>query len=60
MKQPIHPVVALENARRALECLSAQMLNPSPEMTKEYTVECAKALQAASYTLFNIAQKAAK
>ena len=59
MSRPITPVVAIDTAERALRCLAAQLTNPDPRFTNEYTVECAKALQAAAYTLFNIARRQA-
>ena len=54
MKRKPHPTVALHNAQRALDRLAAQMTNPDPTVSAEYTVECAKQLQAAAYTLFNL------
>jgi hypothetical protein len=57
--RPTHPAVAVANAQSALDRVAAALNSPPAGMTPEYAVECAKQLQAAAYSLFNLARNRA-
>jgi hypothetical protein len=58
--RPTHPDVAIANAQSALDRVAAALNDPAyADRTPEYAVECAKQLQAAAYSLFNLARNRA-